>query len=266
MPRPRPDSLVAWPAVAGFTLVEILTVLAIISALASLLLAALTAALREARIHACAAGVRQLALGAMLYANDNNGYWPHPDRGASPNNTMPHVNYIRQKPQPGFSGGRAGLGDLYPSYTLPRLFYCPGHRNGAYAIDLTTGPDGEGNLGWRGWKGVSDLTWGHISTKANYLYRRRRGYDLQPGESSPVIDYRMDKNHGIAMIVDYPLYFAGVWAFSKFGMNHEGQGLNAAFGDGVVRWIMSRGTRLVDPRIMDSHVTGEWWQDIDRHR
>ncbi|MCX7935026.1 MAG: type II secretion system GspH family protein [Planctomycetota bacterium] len=250
----------------GFTLVEILIALAIISLLASLTLVALSAALREARRHACKSGARQLALAAMLYANDHEGYWPHPDRDASPNNTMPHVNYIRQKPQTGFAGGQAGLGDLYPRYIAPQLFYCPGHRNGAYAIDFTSGPDGEGNLGWRGWKGTRDLTWGHISTKANYLYRRRRGYVSAAGDNSANINYRMDKNRGLAMIVDYPLYFAGVWAFAKFGMNHEGQGLNAAFGDGAVRWVMSKGTRLADPRVMDSHTAGEWWEDIDRRR
>ncbi len=58
---------------AGFTLVELLVVVAIIALLVSILLPALGQARKQAYGIVCSSSLRQLVLGWMLYAEDNDG-------------------------------------------------------------------------------------------------------------------------------------------------------------------------------------------------
>jgi prepilin-type N-terminal cleavage/methylation domain-containing protein/prepilin-type processing-associated H-X9-DG protein len=60
----------------GFTLVELLVVIAIIAVLVSILLPTLAAARGKAQIVQCESNVRQLAIAAMMFANDHKGYIP----------------------------------------------------------------------------------------------------------------------------------------------------------------------------------------------
>jgi prepilin-type processing-associated H-X9-DG protein len=61
---------------SGFTLVELLVVIGMIALLISMLLPALNKARRTAGITACASNLRQVAVGALMYANDNKGWLP----------------------------------------------------------------------------------------------------------------------------------------------------------------------------------------------
>ena len=60
----------------GFTLVEILVVIAILLVLSGLLLTVYARAREPARSTACANNLRQLHLAASMYAADYNGYLP----------------------------------------------------------------------------------------------------------------------------------------------------------------------------------------------
>ena len=68
----------------GFTLVELLVVIAILALLLSLILTALARARANASAVACCAHLRQIGVAFAVYANDNGGKLPDPgDTGVS---------------------------------------------------------------------------------------------------------------------------------------------------------------------------------------
>ncbi len=87
--QPRPNRR----AEAGFTLVELLVVVAIISVLAALLLPALEKATNTARTAACASNLKQVGLTFMLYADANTGFFPSPCQDIGYGGSYPAPNY-----------------------------------------------------------------------------------------------------------------------------------------------------------------------------
>src|SRR6266568_7350894 len=65
-------------APGGFTLLELLAVIVIVTVLAALLLPALGKAREQGRASVCRSNMRQIALAMTLYADDNMDYLPWP--------------------------------------------------------------------------------------------------------------------------------------------------------------------------------------------
>jgi prepilin-type N-terminal cleavage/methylation domain-containing protein/prepilin-type processing-associated H-X9-DG protein len=101
----------------GFTLVELLVVIAVIAILAALLLPALSSARRKAQAMECLNNLREISQGAFLYCQDNEDYLPF----AWYDDPDPQVNNFFALLQPLLYGVEF---DGYSDFEL-RLYTCP---------------------------------------------------------------------------------------------------------------------------------------------
>ena len=72
------------PSKSGFSLIELLVVIGIISVLIALLLPCLASARRQAQLVQCASNERQICLSLIAYASDNYGFFPPNQSATSP--------------------------------------------------------------------------------------------------------------------------------------------------------------------------------------
>lgn len=104
----------------GFTLVELLIVVAIISILASMLLPGLARAMEAARRAQCASNLRQVGMALRMYADEANGLYPPVQEVGEPgclDGTIPPLMF------------RGVV--MYPEYlTDPEVLVCPSDVDG----------------------------------------------------------------------------------------------------------------------------------------
>jgi prepilin-type N-terminal cleavage/methylation domain-containing protein len=126
----------------GFTLIELLVVIAIIAILAALLLPALAAAKRKAKLAQCQSNFHQISIACYAYANDFNDYFPICTVGAgNAGGLFNHLNdahytyYVGQFATPniainqGIQSGFDCLGRLYETHGMAngKALYCPAY-------------------------------------------------------------------------------------------------------------------------------------------
>ena len=113
----------------GFTLVELLVVVAIIALLIAILLPALQKARKSANQTVCASQLRQLGMAMYMYANENRGYFPGFQGAVAPyfNNRLVGFANPPAFPSPSSWGLIVKyLGKPESVRSDGRIFFCPG--------------------------------------------------------------------------------------------------------------------------------------------
>ena len=248
------------PARHSFTLIELLVVVAIIALLAALLLPALKTARSQARKGACMNSLRQIHVGLMLYADDNQG-WGIPNIDWSSGRIM---NYWDLPVD-------TWMKSYFPN---SKVFYCPGAdpaakswcQRGAYSQQRSTYRMLFGTAGWDyPWYGEWHNGWccnGLVSTPAGtyrvpctnmktlgtyYAQTSTTGvtyatqYIDTPDNQPAVMDEYPEGWAGYDPTMDslfaWPTWY-GEWAgWGYFLPNHNGlAGENTVFMDGHAEW------------------------------
>lgn len=109
----------------AFTLIELLTVIAIIGILAAIVIPTVGSVRQTAQASVCLSNVRQIALAATIYANDNRGRLPDAGTDTDPLWTRTLSTYIN-----------------VPASQKASIFVCPG---AAIPVEESTNPYGPTN-------------------------------------------------------------------------------------------------------------------------
>ncbi|MBR6470187.1 MAG: type II secretion system protein [Victivallales bacterium] len=129
----------------SFTLIELLTVIAIIAILAGMLIPAVGKARNKAQVARCLGNQRQLLQGAQMYANDWKQFLPCTDEAPAGNpgdfptgqliqrtgnnRDMPYANYWWKlddaNPGTAYEANRSWAGKIYGVLKDPGVFFCP---------------------------------------------------------------------------------------------------------------------------------------------
>ena len=115
----------------GFTLIELMIVIAIIAILAAILVPNFLRARAQGMVTACKANLKNMGTALEMYATDNSGRYPTTLNGLSP-------HYLRTMPTCPSTGLANSYG--YTSQSVPDSYtvYCSG-TNAHQAVDLSTG-------------------------------------------------------------------------------------------------------------------------------
>lgn len=221
----------------GFSLIELLVVLAIVVILTSLLMPGLRAVRETANKLSCASNLRQIGCATTVYSTDYNERLPFSFFGSPEVQLYSEMMALTTGGGPLSVNSLDGLGRLLPRgghyLDCAGCMFCPSHR-GEHTLDR--------------YQGTLDNPWASTERAfSNYHYRG----DV---DASTGAKFRFSNDHSFLLAAD------GLRTKSDF--NH-GNGLNLLHGDLAVDWVSDSDGSILDslpeaPMESASGVTDLW--------
>jgi len=237
------------PAARGFTLIELLVVIAIIAILAALLLPALAAAKRKAKLAQCQSNFHQVMVACNVYANDYNEYFPicsvgGVNGGGAFNNIDAawYTRYVASGPAgslitPGFPAANYGfdcLGLLLKTKEIGdgKCLYCPAFPlTSALSIQAYSTP-----------QYMSADAGGEVRGTTVYNARQQNATNGVIARAFPKLSSYWSEPGagGVSLMGSDYLADTGTTAFSPGTFAHyPSQGFDCMFKDGSVQFVQS---------------------------
>ena len=242
----------------GFTLVELMVVIAIIGVLIGLLLPTVGRARESARRAACLSNLRQVHQSFLLFAEDHNGQVPLGFRaGRMQFNSMIYS---------GTSKKFCLFGALYKTGLLPRpeILFCPSNEDpqSNFNSELNPWPPGP--------EGTSTVNrWAGYGSRPTLVEKEK--LEEEPPKEVPDIEPGKRVPSWMPRLADYrhKAIFADLTALpARVDLRHK-DGVNVLYGDGSAIWVaraafdvpLAKCTRP-DPEFNDEQV--EIWELLDK--
>ncbi len=238
---------------AGFTLVELLVVIATLSGLVAILVPALRSSRQFAYRIVCGSRLRSVGQALAMYDQDMERLPPYYDRWGRDEQTYetthlePWITYVAYHQDERDAGGEMiplQLGLLYSSgyLEMPEVFYCPAQAG------LATGEV----YSFRYYTADGRYPWGtHVPVKAS-------------GQADDKIrtsyNYWLHGERSLLELSARPVALDHIQHWNSLGhrtADGEPAGINALFGDGHVSF--SGGRRLFDPALWNGGAEAGPW-------
>src|SRR5215471_3643270 len=199
----------------GFTLIELLVVIAIIAILAAMLLPALSRAKLRATSTVCRSNERQLAVGWMMYCDDNRELLANFNLADSPAPNFDKPWRYRVPPQPpSFPPGssaqdqakitvREGFkqGALYVYVRNPDIVHCPGDPR--VALPVGSGATKSGWFAWASCSGIGSLNGEEVNKKSGLALLKRTDL-LRPSETMLWVEENDPRGENLGSWIMHP--------------------------------------------------------------
>lgn len=256
---------------AGFTLVELLVVMAIIAMLVGILLPALSKAREAGHVVKCQANLRQFAMGSSQYQSDNRGYfpatsWNYPaSQGGAEVFWQDEIERYVGTKLASSSTSSAGLNDRRPT-----VWRCPTMLNkrplmarnmdGVYNVDYS----------WNSWLGWRESSTANVTEAGNESvnrnsFRLREVQIFKASQTGLVMDAVTGTNNTPKRMIQN---YSNIW-YMQVNMNGENRGyfhnnanidlpagsMNLAYVDGHVS---NHGFKTIQAGWFKS---GRWWKN-----
>lgn len=232
-----PDSRFPTPVSprSGFTLVELLVVITIISILIALLLPALAAAKRLSQVIVCASNMRQCGLAMTEYATSFNDHVPFGYTWGY----MPFSNMVWAPVEGGSAsqGMPAQLGFVYKAGYMPspQIWFCPSEQVALESSDMY-------NVWTGSWNNYNPWPPGYFPNAITSV-----GYYMRPITDWPTVNPALYAQYPFGYMPTLPSLYSyppgdawmtenEVYGLQKVAYRHT-NGVNTLYMDGSVAWV-----------------------------